>query len=81
MCLPCCEDAPDMYIHTSSLRTVSYKVAVVLPLSNSEEKARYESTVNWALENLRNAQRLVMEDDDTTIVSLSVSGMTSRKRI
>lgn len=72
LCLPYCEDAPDMYIHTSSIRTVSYKVAVILPLSDSEEKARYESTVNWALENLRNAQKLVLEDDDTTVVSLSI---------
>ncbi len=67
-----CKDE-DTYVHTSSVPTVEYKIAVVVPLSNSDERARYEKTANWALETLRNAQRLVFDEGiDSSIVNLSI---------
>ena len=68
-----CTQEDDVIIHVTKVKTVSYKIAVVLPLSESGEyKARLDSTVNWALENLRSAQKLIIAQGDTTAVDLDI---------
>ena len=68
-----CRQEDDTIVHTSQIRTTTYKIAVVLPLNvNSEYQKRLEQTVNWALENLRGAQKLVLENGDTTAVDLDI---------
>ena len=73
MLLASCKQEEDTIIHTSKVKTTTYKIAVVLPLNvNSEYQKRLESTVNWALENLRNAQKLIIANGDTTAVDLEI---------
>ncbi len=63
----------DTIIHVSKVKTVDYKIAVVLPLGvNGEYRARLDSTVNWALENMTKAQRFIIAQGDTTAVNLDI---------
>lgn len=70
--LVACTKEADIEIHTTKVHTTTYKVAVVLPFSDVSNKARYERSVNWALENLRSAQNLVLAVGDTTAVDIEL---------
>lgn len=73
MFLGSCKQEEDTIIHTTKVKTTNYKIAVVLPLNvNGEYQKRLENTVNWALENLRNAQKLIIASGDTTAVDLEI---------
>ena len=68
-----CKDGADTYVHYSNAKTTKYKIAVVLPInSDGEYRNRLEQTVNWALENMRTAEKLVAETGDTSLVDLDV---------
>ncbi len=68
-----CRQGEDTVVHVSKVKTVNYKIAVVLPLDvNGEYQARLDSTVNWALENLGNAQRLIISQGDSVAVRLDI---------
>ncbi len=67
-----CRQEDDTVIHTTKVRTTTYKVAVVLPFSDANNKTRYERSINWALENLRSAQKLVLAAGDTTAVDIQL---------
>ncbi len=68
-----CRQEEDTIVHVSKVKTVDYKIAVVLPLgSDGEYRARLDSTVNWALENMNNAQHLVIAQGDTMAVNLNI---------
>ncbi len=65
--------AKDSYIHVSPISTVKYKIAVVLPLSeDGEYQTRLKSTVDFALENMRGAQKYMAETGDSTAVDLDI---------
>ncbi len=65
--------AKDRYIHVSPISTVKYKIAVVLPLSeDGEYQTRLKSTVDFALENMRGAQKYMAETGDSTAVDLDI---------
>ncbi len=65
--------AKDRYIHVSPISTVKYKIAVVLPLSeDGEYQTRLKSTVDFALENMRGAQKYMAETGDSTAVDLNI---------
>ena len=73
MLLASCKQEEDTIIHTTKVKTTTYKIAVVLPLNvNGEYQKRLENTVNWALENLRSAQKLITANGDTTAVDLEI---------
>ncbi len=60
-------------IHISKIKTVGYKVAVVLPLSrDGEYGTRLENTVEFALENMRGAQKYIFGNGDFTAVDLEL---------
>lgn len=68
-----CRQEEDIVVHVSKVKTIDYKIAVVLPLGvKGEYQARLDSTVNWALENLSNAQRFVISQGDTVAVNLDI---------
>lgn len=68
-----CKEGADTYVHVSKVKTTKYKIAVVLPIDDSGEyRTRLEHTVNWALENMRTAEKLVAETGDTSLVDLDV---------
>lgn len=72
-CLEGCQQEEDQIVHRSKVKTTLYKIAVVLPLSaDGEYQTHLENTVNWALENLRNAQKLLIAQGDTTAVDLDI---------
>lgn len=65
--------AKDRYVHVSPISTVKYKIAVVLPLSeDGEYQTRLKSTVDFALENMRGAQKYMAETGDSTAVDLDI---------
>ena len=68
-----CRQEEDVIVHVTNVKTERYKIAVVLPLdANGDFKARLDSTVNWALQNLRSAQKALIADGDTTAVDLDI---------
>lgn len=68
-----CRQEDDTIVHLTNIHTTKYKIAVVLPLNqNSDYQTRLENTINWALDNLRGAQKLVLENGDTTAVDLDI---------
>lgn len=68
-----CRQEDDTIVHLTKIHTTKYKIAVVLPLNqNSDYQTRLENTINWALDNLRGAQKLVLENGDTTAVDLDI---------
>lgn len=69
-----CKQEEDKIVHVSkNINTTTYKIAVVLPLSqNSLYKKRLENTVDWALENMRNAQKYLTQTDDTLAIDLAI---------
>ncbi len=68
----CVKDS-DVVIHVPGIKTVQYKIAVVLPMSQGGEyQKRLENTVNFALENMRNAQKYVAEVGDSIAVDLDI---------
>ncbi len=65
--------AKDKFVHVSAISTVKYKIAVVLPLDESGEyQTRLKSTVDFALENMRGAQKYLAETGDSTAVDLDM---------
>ncbi len=65
--------AQDKFIHINPITTTKYKIAVVLPLSETGEyQTRLKSTVNFALENMRSAQKYLAETGDSTAVDLDI---------
>jgi glycosylphosphatidylinositol transamidase (GPIT) subunit GPI8/ABC-type branched-subunit amino acid transport system substrate-binding protein len=68
-----CRKGDDVIVHVTKVQTVSYKIAVVLPIgSEGEYKARLDSTVNWALENMRLAQKVLIAQGDSMTVDLDI---------
>jgi glycosylphosphatidylinositol transamidase (GPIT) subunit GPI8 len=72
-----CQKGDTVYEHYSSiynnLSPKTYKIAVVLPISsNGEYRSRLENTVKWALENMRDAQKLLAEEGDSSLVDLDI---------
>lgn len=68
-----CKQEEAQIVHISKVKTTLYKIAVVLPLNvNGEYQSHLENTVNWALENLRNAQKLLIDQGDTTAVDIDI---------
>ena len=64
----------------SKMKTTAYKIAVVLPLSQSDNyKKRIDNTVDWALENLRNAQQKLAAAGDTNVISLDIEWYDENK--
>lgn len=65
--------AKDKFIHVNPIKTTKYKVAVVLPLSETGEyQTRLKSTINFALENMRSAQKYLAETGDSTSIDLDI---------
>ncbi len=65
--------AKDKFIHVNPIKTTKYKVAVVLPLSETGEyQTRLRSTINFALENMRSAQKYLAETGDSTAIDLDI---------
>lgn len=65
--------AKDKFIHVNPIKTTKYKVAVVLPLSETGEyQTRLKSTINFALENMRSAQKYLAETGDSTAIDLDI---------
>lgn len=57
----------------TKMKTTVYKIAVVLPLSQSDNyKKRIDNTVDWALENLRCAQQKLAAAGGTNVISLDI---------
>ncbi len=53
--------------------TTTYKIAVVLPLSQSDGyKQRVENTIAWAQENIANAQKQLAAEGDTASVAFDI---------
>ena len=69
-----CTQEDDTIVTYSNIKTVEYKVAVVLPINEtSGYKERFTQTVEWALTNMRNAQRgVILQFGDTTAVDLQI---------
>ncbi len=68
-----CKEGADTIVHVSKVKTTKYKIAVVLPINGEGDyRNRMEQTVNWALENMRTAEKLVAETGDTSLVDLDV---------
>ncbi len=68
-----CRENLDSGDNTSKMKTAPYKIAVVLPLSQNEDyKKRIDNTVEWAMENLRNAQQKLFLEGDTNVISLDI---------
>lgn len=69
-----CTQEADNIIHVAKeVKTTTYKIAVVLPLSESDNyKERMENTVGWALENIRNAQKHLAQAGDTAAIDLEI---------
>ncbi len=68
-----CRQEEDVVVHVTNVKTEYYKIAVILPLDeNGEFKGRLDSTVNWALQNLRSAQNLLINQGDSTAVDLII---------
>lgn len=96
VCLVLVSCAGDKIVYVSNIQTKTYKVAAVLPLNETGEYGmRFKNTVEFALENLRKAQKSLLETEGGTIVDLDVewydedaedlgelaSAITSRKDI
>lgn len=65
--------AKDKFIHVNPITTTKYKIAVVLPLSETGEyQTRLKNTINFALENMRSAQKYLAETGDSTAVDLDI---------
>lgn len=65
--------AKDKFIHVSPITTIKYKIAVVLPYSEGGEyQTRLKSTVDFALKNMRGAQKYMAETGDSTAVDLDI---------
>ncbi len=65
--------AKDKFIHVNPIKTTKYKVAVVLPLSETGEyQTRLRNTINFALENMRSAQKYLAETGDSTAIDLDI---------
>lgn len=68
-----CRQEADSIEHTTKMKTTTYKIAVVLPLNQSEEyKKRIDNTVEWAQENIRNAQHQLVLTGDTSAIDLDI---------
>ncbi len=69
-----CKQGDDVVVHVPQARTVTSKVAVVLPISQSSDyQTRLKSTVEWALENMAKAQtRLISTFGDTLATHLEL---------
>lgn len=68
-----CKQEADTIVQTQNVKTTTYKIAVVLPISQSEDyKKRMENTVSWALENIRNAQKHLALAGDTSAIDLDI---------
>ena len=69
--LSSCRKESDTIVYYSSVKTTKYKIAIVLPLSQSGEyHARLEDIVGYATTNMRNAQKYISELGDTLAVDL-----------
>ena len=69
--LSSCRKESDTIVYRSSVKTTAYKIAIVLPLSQSGEyNARLEDIVGYATTNMRNAQKYISELGDTLAVDL-----------
>ncbi len=69
--LSSCRKESDTIVYYSSVNTTKYKIAIVLPLSQSGEyHARLEDIVGYATTNMRNAQKYISELGDTLAVDL-----------
>lgn len=65
--------ARDTFIHVNPIKTTKYKVAVVLPISEKGEyQTRLKNSINFALENMRSAQKYLAETGDSTAVDLDI---------
>ena len=63
-----------------TVNVTTYKIAVVLPLSQSEQyKTRVEQTVAWAQENLANAQKKLAAAGDTAAVAFDIEWYDEEK--
>ena len=68
-----CRKESDTIVYYSSVKTTSYKIALVLPLYQSGEyKARLENIVGYAVTNMRNAQKYISELGDSLAVDLEI---------
>lgn len=68
-----CKQDDNIVAPTEESKTQSYKIAVVLPIGvDGEYKGRLDSTVNWALDNFRSAQKRATTEGDTSKVDLEL---------
>ncbi len=67
-----CRDGDVVEKHYSSVRTDTFRVAVVMPLSDAEGyRERFVQTAEWARTQLQNAERTVAAElEDSTAVTL-----------
>ncbi len=64
-----CQDDEITCVVTQPYSTKAYTVAVVLP---DDEDDSYRKTAEWALENLCSAQKAMLGEDDSVVVTLNL---------
>ncbi len=73
LCLAALSCAREDIVYVSPIKTVTCKVAAVLPLSREGgDGVRLKNTVDFALENLRGAQKLLAHTEGDTVVDLDI---------